>query len=105
MSLANFKACCDEYLESFMHINLDEKITSELFDLIAMQSNTRGLIFSNINLVSWLPEESKILIKYNSNNIEENDEEEKESIDIDLTDQNNLSWNYENAIAFRWSNV
>ena len=31
---------------------------------------------------------SKTLIKYNSNNLEENDEEEKEPIDIEFTEQN-----------------
>ena len=30
---------------------------------------------------------TKILIKYNNNNLEENDEEEKEPINIELTDQ------------------
>ena len=30
---------------------------------------------------------AEILIKYNNNNLEENDEEEKEPINIELTDQ------------------
>ena len=33
---------------------------------------------------------AKILINYNSNNFEENDEEEKEPINIELTDQKNI---------------
>ena len=31
----------------------------------------------------------KTLIKYNNNNLEENDEEEKEPIDIEFIEQNN----------------
>ena len=34
---------------------------------------------------------AKNLIKYNNNNLEENDEEEKESINIELTDKKNRS--------------
>ena len=33
----------------------------------------------------------KILIKYNNNNLEENDEEEKEPINIELIDKKNRS--------------
>ena len=32
----------------------------------------------------------EILIKYNNNNLEENDEEEKEPINIELTDQKQI---------------
>ena len=34
---------------------------------------------------------AEILIKYNNNNLEENDEKEKESIYIELTDKKNRS--------------
>ena len=33
---------------------------------------------------------SKTLIKYNSNNLEENDEEEKEPINIEFTEENQI---------------
>ena len=33
---------------------------------------------------------AEILIKYNNNNLEENDEEEKELINIELTDQKQI---------------
>ena len=33
---------------------------------------------------------AEILIKYNNNNLEENDEEEKEPINIELTDQKQI---------------
>ena len=45
---------------------------------------------------------SKLLTKYNSNNLEENDEEEKEPINIELTDQKSDPYNDENAIDFKW---
>ena len=40
----------------------------------------------------------EILIKYNNNNLEENDEEEKEPINIELTDQKTDPYNGENSI-------
>ena len=46
---------------------------------------------------------AKALIKYN-NSLKEN-EEEKESIDIELTEQKTDSYNEENAIDFKWSGV
>ena len=48
---------------------------------------------------------AKILIKYNGNCSEENDEEEKEPIDIEFTGQKAGPYNDENAIDFRWSGV
>ena len=37
--------------------------------------------------------------------MEENDEEEKEPINIELTEQKTEPYNDENAIEFRWSSV
>ena len=49
---------------------------------------------------------AKTLINYKGNSLEENDEEEKEPIDIELTEQKKTApYNYENAIEFRWSGV
>ena len=53
-------------------------------------------------LVIQLP---KILIKYNNNNLEENDEEEKEPINIELTDQKTDPYNDENSIDSKWSDL
>ena len=47
---------------------------------------------------------AKALIKYN-NNLEESDEEEKEPISIELTEQKTDSYNDENAIDLKWSGV
>ena len=44
---------------------------------------------------------AKTLIKYNNNNLEENDEEEKEPINTELTDQKTDPNNDENAIGFK----
>ena len=46
----------------------------------------------------------KTLIKYN-NNLKKNDDEEKESISIELTEQKAEFYNDENAIEFKWSDV
>ena len=48
---------------------------------------------------------AKTLIKYNSNNLEENDEKEKDPIDIEFTEQKTDPYNDENAIDFRLSDV
>ena len=45
------------------------------------------------------------LIKYKSNSLEENNEEEKEPIDVDFTEQKAGPNNHENAIDFRYSDV
>ena len=44
---------------------------------------------------------AEILIKYNNNNLEENDEEKKEPINIYLTDQKKDPYNDENAIDYK----
>ena len=48
---------------------------------------------------------SEILIKYNNNNLEENDEEVKEPINIELTDQKTDPYNDENSIDSKWSDL
>ena len=48
---------------------------------------------------------TKTLIKYNSKNLEEKDEEEKDPINFELTEQKTNHYNDENAIDFRESDV
>ena len=45
------------------------------------------------------------LIKYNSNRLEENDEEENEPINIELTNKTTDPYNDENAIDSKWSDL
>ena len=45
------------------------------------------------------------LIKYNSNRLEENDEEENEPINIELTDKTTDPYNDENSIDSKWSDL
>ena len=45
------------------------------------------------------------LIKYNSNRLEENDEEEKEPINIELTDKKADPYNDVNSIDSKWSDL
>ena len=46
---------------------------------------------------------AKTLIKYNSNNLDENDEEEKGPINIEFTEQKTGTYNDENDFDFKWS--
>ena len=48
---------------------------------------------------------AQTLIKYNSNRLEENNEEERKTINIELTDHETDPYNDENAIDFKWSGV
>ena len=48
---------------------------------------------------------AKALIEYKSNSFEENEEEEKDPIDIKLTEQKTDYYNDENAIDFKWWDV
>ena len=58
-------------------------------DLVVMQQkHTMSRIFHKI-LATGLPV-AKTFIKYNSNNLGANDEEEKEPINIELTDKKNI---------------
>ena len=63
-----------------------------------------SLIFHKKILATGRPI-AKTLIKYNSNNLEENDEEKKEPITIEFTEQKTDPNNAENAIDFKWSGV
>ena len=44
---------------------------------------------------------AKTLVKYNSNSSEENDEKEKEPIDLEFAEQKADPYNDENAFAFK----
>ena len=58
---------------------------------------------SKISATGWPVAE--ILIKYNKNNLDENDVEEKKPINIELTDKKKDSYNDENAIDSKWSDL
>ena len=79
------------------------EVTLKLSDPVVIQSKHTMPRNSIIILAtgSWV---AKTLIKY-SNNMEENDEDEKEPINIELTEQKTDPDNYENAIDFRWSDA
>ena len=80
------------------------EVTSKLFDLVVMQyKHTMSYIFYKILATGWPV--AKILIKYNNNNLEENDEEEKEPINIELTDKKTNPYNDEYYIGSKWSDL
>ena len=80
------------------------EVTSQLSDLVVMQSKTHNVCIFHKNLATWRAV-AKTLIKYNSNNFEENDEEEKEPINIELCEQKIDPYNNENAIDSNWPGV
>ena len=62
-------------------------------------------IFHKKNSATGLPV-AEILIKYNNNNLEENDEEENEPINIELTDNKKTDpYNDKNSIDSKWSDL
>ena len=65
------------------------ELTSELYDPVNAAKTHNVKIYSIKNLPTERPA-SKTFIKYNSNDLEENDEEEKEPIDIELTEQKQI---------------
>ena len=59
------------------------------------------LFYSNSTVVFSVG--PKFLIEFNGNSSEENDEEEKEAINMEFTDRKSDHKNYKNAIDFRLS--
>ena len=88
-----------------IHISISVmEVALELSDLLVMQSkHTMSHIFHKIFATGRLV--AKTLIKYNNNNLEENDEEVKEPINIELTVQKTDPYNDENEIDFKWLGV
>ena len=64
------------------------ELTLELSGPEVRSLNTQCLIYRKILVAGILV--AKTLIKYNNNNLEENDEEEKEPINIELTEQKQI---------------
>ena len=90
------------YIKNNSYINLgDGNHTRIVWSCSNAVKFTMSHIFHKI-LAAGLPV-VKTLIKYNSNNLEEN-EKEKEQIDNEFTEKI-WSWNDENAIDFKWSGV
>ena len=78
---------CYEYINNNSYINLD--YGNRIRIVWSCRSNavkTHNVNIFHKNLATGRPV-VKTLIKYNNNNLEESDEEEKELINIELTDQ------------------
>ena len=96
-----FKICYD-FIKNNSFINLgDWGLIRIVWSLVMQQKHN---VYYSINLATGRPD-TKTLTKYNNNSLEKNDEEEKEPINIDLTEQKADHYNNENAIHFRWSDV
>ena len=89
MSKSNFLICY-ENINNNSYINLDDGN----YIRIVWSCRINALETHNVNIfhkisATGLPV-AEILIKYNSNNLEEYDEEEKESINIEFTEENQV---------------
>ena len=98
---------CYEYINNNSCINLDDG--NRIIIIWSCSSNA-----IKIHNVSYIPLKKNLaterpvaenLIKYNSNRLEENDEEENEPINIELTDKTTDPYNDENAIDSKWSDL
>ena len=89
MSQSNFFICY-EHINNNSYINLDDEIYIRIFwsCINAVKTHNVNIFHKKISATGLLVAE--ILIKYNSNNLEENDEEEKEPINIELTDHKQI---------------
>ena len=86
-----------------MHINLGDEFALKWYNFIGMEfKNTRSHLFDS-NSTAGFSVEPKFLIEFNGNSSEENDDEEKVTINIELSDQKIDHENYKNAIDFRLS--
>ena len=98
---------CYEYIKNNSYINLNDgnriRIVWSCSNSNAVKTHNVSHIPSKISVTGWPVVE--ILIKYNNNNLEENDEEEKEPIDIELTDKKTDPYNDENSIDSKWSDL
>ena len=106
MSQSNFLICY-EYINNNSYINLDDgdffRIVWSCSSNAVKTHNFLYILFKKISATGWRVAE--ILIKYNNNNLEENDEEEKEPINIELTEQKTDPYNDENSIDSKWSDL
>ena len=89
MSRSNFLICY-EYIKNNSYINLGDGSQIRMVWSCSNAVKTHNVnIFHKILTTGWLI--AKILIKYNSTNLKENDEEEKEPISIELINKKNRS--------------
>ena len=65
------------------------EVTLELSDPVVMQSKCTMFRLFHKNFGNW-SSSCQNFIKYNSNNLEEIDEEKKEPINIELTEENQI---------------
>ena len=100
----NFFKICYEYIKNNSYINLDGEIHIKIVWSCSNAVKTHNINIFHKVLTTGRPV-AKSLIEYNNNKLEVNDEEEKEPIDIELTEQKTDHYNDENAIEFKWWDV
>ena len=80
------------------------EIASELSDLVVVMQQKYAMFRIFHKIFRQLDDQLQ-KYKNNSNNLEENDEEEKEPINIELTDKKTDPYNDENSIDSKWSDL
>ena len=76
------------------------EVTLKLSDLVGMQSKRTNLIYIFHKSFGKWSSSCQNFNQYNNNNLEEKDEEEKQPINIEFTEQKADPYNDENAIDF-----
>ena len=93
-----------EYINNNSYINLDDGGHIIIVWSCSNAVKTHNVLYSLKFSATGHPV-AEILIKCNNNSLEKNDEEEKEPINIELTDQKTDPYNDENAIDSKWSDL
>ena len=96
---------CDDYIKNNSYINLGNGNHVRIVWSCSNAVKTHKISYIPLNNLAAGLLVAKTLIKYNNNYLEENDEEEKEPINIEFTEQKTDPYNDENAIDFKWSDV
>ena len=90
MNESNFLICY-EYIKNNLYINFGDGNRFRIVWFWRNAINTHNVLYISLkkNSATGFPV-AKTLIKYNSNNLKENEEEEKEPIDIEFTEQKQI---------------
>ena len=82
---------CYEYIKNNSYINLgDGGHIRIVWSCSSNAVETHNVLYIQLKILATGRPVAEILIKYNNNNLEENDEEEKEPINIEFTEQKQI---------------
>ena len=97
---------CYEYISNNSYSNLDDgNYIRIVWSFKNNAVKTFNVLYIHKKFSTTGHPVAEILIKYNNNNFEVNDEVEKEPINIELTDQKTDPYNDKNSIDSKWSDL